>query len=55
MIWLSLSEDECHSRQIPYLEASKYIANDADLLVTLGGEVGLSLPIIERLTPGGLG
>ena len=28
-----LSEGEWLSRQIPYLEASEYIANDADLLV----------------------
>jgi hypothetical protein len=46
-----LSEGDWHSRQIPYLEASEYIANDADLLVTLGGELGLSLPFIERFEP----
>lgn len=45
------SEGDWHSRQIPYLEASEYIANDADLLVTLGGEIGLSLPFIERFEP----
>jgi hypothetical protein len=50
-----LSEGEWHSRQIPYLEASEYIANDADLLVTLGGELGLSLPFIERFEPRRLG
>ncbi len=50
-----LSEGEWHSRQIPYLEASEYIANDADLLVTLGGEIGLSLPFIERFEPRRLG
>lgn len=50
-----LSEGEWHSRQIPYLEASEYIANDADLLVTLGGELGLSLPFIERFEPRQLG
>lgn len=50
-----LSEGEWHSRQIPYLEASEYIANDADLLVTLGGEVALSLPFIERFEPRRLG
>ena len=50
-----LSEGEWHSRQIPYLEASEYISNDADLLVTLGGELGLSLPFIERFEPRRLG
>lgn len=50
-----LSEGEWRSRQIPYLEASEYIANDADLLVTLGGELGLSLPFIERFEPRRLG
>lgn len=50
-----LSEGEWHSRQIPYLEANEYIANDADLLVTLGGELGLSLPFIERFEPRRLG
>lgn len=50
-----LSEGEWHSRQIPYLEASDYIANDADLLVTLGGELGLSVPFIERFEPRRLG
>lgn len=50
-----LSEGEWHSRQIPYLEASEYIANDLDLLVTLGGELGLSLPFIERFEPRRLG
>lgn len=50
-----LSEGEWHSRQIPYLEASDYIANDLDLLVTLGGELGLSLPFIERFEPRRLG
>ena len=50
-----ISEGEWHSRQIPYLEASEYIANDLDLLVTLGGELGLSLPFIERFEPRRLG
>lgn len=46
-----LSEGEWFSRQIPYLEASDYIANDCDILVTLGGELGLTLPFIERYEP----
>jgi hypothetical protein len=50
-----LSEGEWCSRQIPYLEASDYIANDIDLLVTFGGELGLSLPFIERYEPRRLG
>ena len=50
-----LSEGEWHSRQIPYLEASEYIANDLDLLVSLGGELGLTLPFMERFEPRRLG
>jgi hypothetical protein len=46
-----LSEGEWHSRQIPYLEAEDYIATDNDLIVALGGELGLSLPFIERYEP----
>jgi hypothetical protein len=50
-----LSEGEWFSRQVPYLEADDYIANDCDILVTLGGELGLSLPFIERYEPRRLG
>jgi hypothetical protein len=50
-----LSEGEWRSRQVPYLEAANYIANDSDLLVTLGGELGLTLPFIECYEPRRLG
>jgi hypothetical protein len=50
-----LSEGEWFSRQIPYLEAADYIADDCDILVTLGGELGLTLPFIERYEPRRLG
>jgi hypothetical protein len=50
-----LSEGEWFSRQVPYLEAEDYIANDCDVLVTLGGELGLTLPFIERYEPRRLG
>jgi hypothetical protein len=50
-----LSEGEWRSRQVPYLEAENYIANDSDLLVTLGGELGLSKPFIEGYEPRRLG
>lgn len=50
-----LSEGEWFSRQVPYLEAEDYIANDCDILVTVGGELGLTLPFIERYEPRRLG
>jgi len=50
-----LSEGEWHSRQIPYLEPRNIIASDRDLIVTLGGELGLSLPFIEKFEPRRLG
>lgn len=46
-----LSEGEWFSQQIPYLEAEDYIADDCDIIVTLGGELGLTLPFIERYEP----
>lgn len=50
-----LSEGEWSSRQVPYLESNNYISNDCDLLVTLGGELGLTLPFIECYEPRRLG
>jgi hypothetical protein len=50
-----LSEGEWYSRQVPYLESENYIANDCDVLATLGGELGLTLPFIERYEPRRLG
>ncbi len=50
-----VSEGEWCSRQIPYLEAVDYLADDVDLLVAMGGELGLSLQFIERFEPRRLG
>ena len=50
-----LSEGEWRSRQIPYLEPRDVIASERDIIVTLGGELGLSLPFIEKFEPGRAG
>lgn len=50
-----ISEGEWTSLQIPYLEAESSIPRSRDLLVTLGGELGLSLPFLERYEPRRLG
>jgi hypothetical protein len=50
-----VSEGEWQSRQIPYLEPRDVVADNRDLLVTLGGELGLSLPFIEKFEPRRLG
>lgn len=46
-----MSEGEWTSLQIPYLEANEVFAVERDLIVILGGEIGLSLPFIERYEP----
>ncbi|ABE41170.1 hypothetical protein RPD_3951 [Rhodopseudomonas palustris BisB5] len=46
-----ISEGEWTSLQIPYLEASNIFSSERDLIVTLGGEIGYSLPFIERYEP----
>lgn len=46
-----VSEGEWVSRLIPYFESSEVIAASRDLIVTLGGEFGMSLPFIERFEP----
>ncbi|AZO81960.1 MULTISPECIES: hypothetical protein [unclassified Bosea (in: a-proteobacteria)] len=46
-----ISEGEWTSLQIPYLEASETFPVERDLIVILGGEIGYSLPFIERYEP----
>jgi hypothetical protein len=50
-----VSEGEWRSHQVPYLEASDFLPAERDLIVGLGGELGLSLPFIERFEPRRLG
>jgi hypothetical protein len=49
------SEGEWASQQIPYLEANDMFSAERDLLVIMGGEIGYSLPFIERYEPSRLG
>jgi len=46
-----ISVGEWTSVQIPYLTADQFMPSSRDLIVTLGGEIGLSLPFIERTEP----
>jgi hypothetical protein len=50
-----ISEGEWSSIQIPYLEANETFPSERGLLVVLGGEIGYSLPFIERYEPKRLG
>ena len=50
-----LSEGEWKSLQIPYLEAANFISDARHLIVSLGGELGLTLPFVERYEPKKLG
>ncbi|WP_342166601.1 hypothetical protein [Methylobacterium sp. SD21] len=50
-----ISEGDWTSLQIPYLEAETALPPGRDLFVTMGGEVGLSLPFLERYEPNRLG
>ena len=50
-----MSDGAWESVQIPYLESAATIPADRDLLVAMGGEVGLSLPFIEKYEPSRLG
>jgi hypothetical protein len=50
-----ISEGEWESLQVPYLGAERAIPNARDLLVAMGGEIGLSLPFIEKYEPVKLG
>jgi hypothetical protein len=45
------SEGEWTSLQVPYLEAANIFSSERDLIVVLGGEIGYSLPFIERYEP----
>lgn len=49
-----VSLGEWQSLQIPYLTARNYIPGSRDLIVAMGGEVGLSLPFIDKVEPGRL-
>lgn len=46
-----VSVGEWRSQQVPYLSGENYLPSVRDLFVTLGGEIGLSLPFIERVEP----
>jgi hypothetical protein len=46
-----ISDGEWDALQIPYLEAENSIPSSRDLIVSMGGEIGLSLPFIERYEP----
>ena len=50
-----VSEGEWGALQIPYLGSASSIPNHRDLLVSMGGEIGLSLPFIDRYEPRSLG
>ncbi|RXH35559.1 hypothetical protein XH94_25680 [Bradyrhizobium zhanjiangense] len=49
------SEGVWESLPIPFFESESTIPNHRDVLVTLGGEVGLTLPFIEKYEPRRLG
>lgn len=46
-----ISEGEWGALQIPYLDAESSIPAHRDLIVSMGGEIGLSLPFMERYEP----
>jgi hypothetical protein len=46
-----ISEGMWTSQQVPYLEGFTAIPSQRDIIVALGGEVGLSLPFIEKYEP----
>lgn len=50
-----ISEGEWSALQIPYLGAESAFPGYRDLIVAMGGEVGLSVPFIERYEPSRLG
>ncbi|MER8638798.1 hypothetical protein [Mesorhizobium sp. M1365] len=49
-----ISLGDWRSTLIPYLTAGQYLPGTIDLIVAMGGELGLSLPFIERVEPGRL-
>ncbi len=50
-----ISEGKWDSLPVPFFEATSPIPGSRDLLVTLGGEVGLTVPFIEKYEPNRLG
>ncbi|WP_316186323.1 MULTISPECIES: hypothetical protein [unclassified Bradyrhizobium] len=49
------SEGVWQSLPVPFFESESTIPNERDVLVALGGEVGLTLPFIEKYEPRRLG
>jgi hypothetical protein len=50
-----VSEGAWESIQIPYLSSENVMPNRRDVFASLGGEVGLSVPFIEKYEPSRLG
>lgn len=46
-----ISEGDWSSVQVPYLESSSYAPRTRDVVVSLGSEVGMAIPLVERLVP----
>lgn len=46
-----ISDGDWLSVQVPYLESADYAPSKRDVVVTFGGEVGVAIPMIERLEP----
>lgn len=46
-----ISDGDWTSLQVPYLGADFAIPNSRDIIVAMGGEIGLSLPFIEKYEP----
>ncbi|NJC40567.1 hypothetical protein GGQ87_000825 [Brevundimonas alba] len=46
-----ISDGEWASLQVPYFSADVAIPNSRDIIVAMGGEIGLSLPFIEKYEP----
>lgn len=46
-----VSEGEWSSVQVPYLEAKEYAPSKRDLCVSVGAEITVALPLIERVDP----
>jgi hypothetical protein len=46
-----VSNGDWHPTLIPYLTAAQYLPGSTDLFIAMGGELGLSLPFIERVEP----
>lgn len=46
-----ISEGDWATLQVPYLEASSAIPRSQDIFVTMGGEIGLTLPFLTKFEP----